>query len=726
MDGQGKWSVEAKEFELVVRGGNTGVRFYERNSKTVRSIFLQRAEVAWMDSVVEELAAAKFFEVFWDQSRAGLPRVIVEKCSNRHGNFLRIEEFDGRKRSGSIMIPEGRYGEGWNRLKMEVSKANSSLGAREKWRSNMVMAGKSYAEAVLAAQPGGHDDRRLKSKQDKAPARNSDGSKTKSMVEELTPVVGEEIFTAATGVGNGGIRSASISNPKARSLPAISGVEARSGRYESAGDGSVSMGQRDFRVELQELKNFLTKLKEDVDKGIRRVEEVMGLSDFGGLNMGQTLGCVKAVGYEALKPKKRKNKGKKKNKGKQHLSGPKPGDSRASGNTGGLFTRPAGETRSFQVGESSVAGAVRVEGDMGSKSQLPSILGKFEWVRKAEAPAILSARGSAMQGQSEETQTTPAVGYSEETQTTPVESPVSLVVMGSTVHGQIEEGFSAQVAPVVMSGSCDQSGKAGSLVVGLSEETQILPAERPMSKSAPSGDFGADFPGSCGVGQPEVLMRKSKIPRCLGAVQTEDCLSVPGSIDVSAGVFQPLLGGELSVEPNHVGVEASMLVPWQSGKFILDSGGLGCFVDGEPIPLEICFGRDEGNRDVTPSRHSDLLGMELVPFADEVPISQDWLLAMDDGNSGGCQNGDKGMEIIMAFRQIVGVSCDGHVERLRAAFAHILAGKKKEVKKNRGGGQVGRKGTREILNLFTTVNYDGGSGSVTRSRGKGRGNRFVP
>jgi hypothetical protein len=178
MDGQGKWSVEAKEFELVVRGGNTGVRFYERNSKTVRSIFLQRAEVAWMDNVVEELAAVKFYEVFWDQSRAGLPRVIVEKCSNQHGNFLRIEEFDGRKRRGSIMIPEGRYGEGWNRLKMEVSKANSSLGVREKWRSNMVTAGKSYAEAVLAAQPGGHDDRGLKSKQDIAPARNSDGSKT--------------------------------------------------------------------------------------------------------------------------------------------------------------------------------------------------------------------------------------------------------------------------------------------------------------------------------------------------------------------------------------------------------------------------------------------------------------------------------------------------------------------------------------------------------------------
>jgi hypothetical protein len=723
MDGQGKWSVEAKEFELVVRGGNTGVRFYERNSRTVRSIFLQRAEVAWMDNVMEELAAVKFYEVFWDQSRAGHPRVIVEKCSNRHGKFLRIEEIDGRKRRGSIMIPEGRYGEGWNRLKMEVSKANSSLGVREKWRSNMVKAGKSYAEAVLAAQPGGHGDRGLKSKQDLAPARNSDGSKTNGGNSNAARVVGEEIPTAA-GVGNGGTLSASISNPKERSLPANSGMEALSGRSESAGDGAVLWGQRDFRVELQELKNFLTKLKEDVDKGIRRVEEVMGLSGFGGLNMGneagQELGCVKAVGFETLKPKKRKNKSKKKNKGKKQLSGPKSGDLRPSDDRGSLFTRAAGELRSFQVGESSAAGAARAEGDMGSKSQMPSILGKFEWVRKAEAPVILSARGSVAQAPA--IQLLPAVGDSEESQTTPVESLVSPVVMGSAVHGQFEEGFSTQVAPVVMSGSCVQFGKAGPLVVGLSEETQTLPAERPTSKSALPGDFGVDFHGPCGVGQPEVLMRKSKLPRCLGAVQTEDCLGVP--VSVSAGVLQPLLGGDFSEKPNHVGVEASMLVPWQSGKVTLDSSGLGCFGDGEPIPLEICFGRDEGNGEVTPSRLHDSLGMELVPFVDGVPISQDWLLAMDDSNSGGCQEGDKGMEIIMAFRQIVGVSCDGHVERLRAAFAHILAGKKKEVKKNRGGGQVGRKGTREVLNLFTSVNYDGGSRSVSRSRGKGRGNRF--
>jgi hypothetical protein len=40
MAGPWKWMVESKEFELVVKGGNTGVRFFERNSKKNRYIFL--------------------------------------------------------------------------------------------------------------------------------------------------------------------------------------------------------------------------------------------------------------------------------------------------------------------------------------------------------------------------------------------------------------------------------------------------------------------------------------------------------------------------------------------------------------------------------------------------------------------------------------------------------------------------------------------------------------
>jgi hypothetical protein len=92
-----------------------------------RSIFLLKVELAWLARIMEELVAVENFEVFWDQSRAGYPRIITQKCSNRHGSFLTIEEFDGRKKCGSIMVPEGRFGQRWDRFMVEVRRANSSL-----------------------------------------------------------------------------------------------------------------------------------------------------------------------------------------------------------------------------------------------------------------------------------------------------------------------------------------------------------------------------------------------------------------------------------------------------------------------------------------------------------------------------------------------------------------------------------------------------------------------
>jgi hypothetical protein len=40
---------------------------------------------------------------------------------------MMIEEFEGRKRGGSILVPEGRYGQGWARLMFELDGANSSI-----------------------------------------------------------------------------------------------------------------------------------------------------------------------------------------------------------------------------------------------------------------------------------------------------------------------------------------------------------------------------------------------------------------------------------------------------------------------------------------------------------------------------------------------------------------------------------------------------------------------
>lgn len=149
MAGSWMWKVESKEFELLVKDGASRARFYERNGKRQRSIFLLKVELAWLDRKVAELGKVDNSEVFWDQARAGYPRIMALKCFNWNGNFLTIEEFDGRRRCGSIMITKGRYGQGWECLKVHVSRANASFRVvREVQESAMVTGRRSFAEVA--------------------------------------------------------------------------------------------------------------------------------------------------------------------------------------------------------------------------------------------------------------------------------------------------------------------------------------------------------------------------------------------------------------------------------------------------------------------------------------------------------------------------------------------------------------------------------------------------
>ena len=105
MDCNRRWKLESKEFEVSIQGGATGVRIVERSHNKWRSIFVQRGELAWLVRSVEEVVDLETSEVFWDQSRAGYPRIIVQKCANRHGRFLTIEEFEGKRRIGTVLVP---------------------------------------------------------------------------------------------------------------------------------------------------------------------------------------------------------------------------------------------------------------------------------------------------------------------------------------------------------------------------------------------------------------------------------------------------------------------------------------------------------------------------------------------------------------------------------------------------------------------------------------------
>ena len=41
-----RWSMESKDFELVIKGGASGARIFERSNRKQRFIFMQKEELA--------------------------------------------------------------------------------------------------------------------------------------------------------------------------------------------------------------------------------------------------------------------------------------------------------------------------------------------------------------------------------------------------------------------------------------------------------------------------------------------------------------------------------------------------------------------------------------------------------------------------------------------------------------------------------------------------------
>jgi hypothetical protein len=66
---------------------------------------------------------------------------------------LTVEEFDGRRRCGNILIPEGRYGQGWEQLIVEVRMANFSLHEASNGKKDKEGKGRSYAEVLALKEP---------------------------------------------------------------------------------------------------------------------------------------------------------------------------------------------------------------------------------------------------------------------------------------------------------------------------------------------------------------------------------------------------------------------------------------------------------------------------------------------------------------------------------------------------------------------------------------------
>lgn len=113
-------SIESNSFEMVVEDRYCVVRIHGSCRGCIRYLFLGKADSRWLLATVEERLQEMGTSVFRRRSRASSPAVLTQRCSNTYGRFLGVEEHEGSRRRGHILVPEGRNGEGWRIFAAEL------------------------------------------------------------------------------------------------------------------------------------------------------------------------------------------------------------------------------------------------------------------------------------------------------------------------------------------------------------------------------------------------------------------------------------------------------------------------------------------------------------------------------------------------------------------------------------------------------------------------------
>jgi hypothetical protein len=221
-----------------------------------------------------------------------------------------------------------------------------------------------------------------------------------------------------------------------------------------------------------------------------------------------------------------------------------------------------------------------------------------------------------------------------------------------------------------------------SVAVGLGEDfsvdTDSIGPELGLVPVSPVG-FGKDLLDGTGSTGPELgLVSNSPVPGCSGL-----------AVDVGYPLFQPFAA------PSTSGVGMLSPSPSSSARLALDAG---CPPPG--FPTSSCLELDLVSEDPSPL---------LCCPANKVR------------GKAGDQSSAWVLQLVKVFSQLVGLSCDGYEGKLSALFEDIVASNSEKASGSRS--RVGKKGTRELNNLFSSINYDAHSGSTSRGRNKVRDQR---
>jgi hypothetical protein len=465
--------------------------------------------------------------------------VICEGCSadNGYAGDCKggIEELEAGKRRGSVIIPEGRHGQGWTRLAAELRNTRSSLWKGRDFRERKgtkVVSGRSYAEVLGQSEPVVTTTATL------AGSAPTKGGRVQS--HQMKPVTTSKILEEAGGgiggapaktqvqvsekgaAGNG--KSVTSVLPKALENPVKPGEAALKVGFGSEGDGLVSVHEG---VDLQGIKNCLTDIRGQLELGLKRVEAAFRMLEIKELRGGEAkdveMGSGKinsratqSMGREEAgwsKPKRKKFR-RRNFKSQPGLLGTKPSKApiqttQGPGHTTSSFyrildrnpvqqARPAGESSEMGAARASGVNETIFAGDF-SGEHLDGIGDPFPAVSRATREADKDGEQAGGSGQGEEASATMLSIIPESAETlgvelvTPEEETASLSLQSNIPESNAIPGFD-HLTPGKsfkrLSDSIECAGELGlddHMPVNLSNQLKVFQRRvSPLSKSTKS------------------------------------------------------------------------------------------------------------------------------------------------------------------------------------------------------------------------------------------------
>ncbi|KAG6680391.1 hypothetical protein I3842_13G039400 [Carya illinoinensis] len=156
MDEVRRFMVESKSFFFSKVGANS-FRITEKNRRMVLFILINGATASWVVRMVMEAIDAPLREGFFKKLRMGNGLFTLQLLRNSRGRYLLLEDFINGRRRGSLIIPEGVKGSGWEGFSYHLRKVAEQVVAHseiEKRDGTVVEAGTtSYAAALVGSLP---------------------------------------------------------------------------------------------------------------------------------------------------------------------------------------------------------------------------------------------------------------------------------------------------------------------------------------------------------------------------------------------------------------------------------------------------------------------------------------------------------------------------------------------------------------------------------------------